>query len=179
MKTAFCAVPAIILLLASAPDSARQTVKRNMLTEQSAFSLELPFERTVKIPDAILDILENDSHVLSAPCYGDLSRSMLEAAEVHLIKISEPAMLIKGKGCLLGANMGPFWIFRSAGDNKFQEILSVDAMVIKVCISESKGYRNISAGAVVGGGKPVFILFKFDGTTYQEVESADDTKQCR
>jgi hypothetical protein len=179
MKTAFCAFLTIILLLASVPDSARQTVKPKMPIEQSAFSLELPFERTVKIPDSVLDVLENDSHVLSAPCHGDLSSSTLEAAEVHLIKNSEPAMLIKGKGCLLGANMGPFWIFRSAGDNKFQEILSVDALVIKVCTDESKGYRNISAGAVVGGGKPVFILFKFAGTTYQEVESADDTKKCR
>lgn len=171
-----------ILLFESTLQSQSQKPQVPTTAEQSSFSLERPFERPVKVPNPVVHMLKSDSSVTTNLCGQQQPpdatlRSWLEAAEIHLAKKAEPALLIKGKSCLLGANEGPFWIFTRANEKEYQQILSVSALGIKVCRTKTNGYRNISAGAAIGGGTASFVLFKFDGEKYQLAES-ESTKEC-
>jgi hypothetical protein len=170
----------VVLFFGSLCCPESQKPKTAMGTEQSSFSLELPLEHPVKVPDAVLQALRRDSSVTTNICGQEepadaTLRSWLEATEVHLARNANAALLIKGKSCLQGANEGPFWIF-NLKDGNYQQILSVSALAVKVCRARTNNYRNISAGAVVGGGKAAFALFKFDGKQYRQ--SDDEMKEC-
>jgi hypothetical protein len=78
--------------------------------------------------------------------------------------------MVKAKdGCLFGANIGPFWVFRNTG-KRYELVLSVSALAVEVLGAKSNGYRDILAGAVASG-QSVSVLYKFDGHRYQETES--------
>lgn len=140
--------------------------------EQARFGLEEPVSQPAPIPDAVLAILKTDSVVLTSGC-GDgqpasiISASWFEAAQVHLDGPEEIALLVKAKdGCLFGANIGPFWVFRKT-QNGYELVFDISALGVELLPSRTRGHKDISAGAVAGG-RVVSVFFKFDGRKYQE-----------
>src|SRR5208282_1683510 len=140
--------------------------------EQMRFGLEESVTQPVAIPDAVLAILRTDSVVITSRC-GDgqpafnISASWFEAAQVHLNGPEEIGLLVKAKdGCLFGANIGPFWVFRKT-QHGYELLLDVDALGVELLPSRTQGHKDISAGAVAGG-KAVSVFYKFDGRKYQE-----------
>jgi hypothetical protein len=146
--------------------------------EQVRFGLEEPVIRTVPVPNAVLGILKTDSVVSTSGCVDQgqsspdkISASWFEASEIHLSRPSEVDLLVKAKdGCLFGANIGPFWIFKNAPEG-YELLLQVNVLAVELLRNKTNGYRNVSAGAVAGG-KAVFVLYKFDGRKYRESGSS-------
>jgi hypothetical protein len=159
----------------------KTSLKETGPAEQTHFDLEEPILRPVPIPRAILQILKIDPAVLQSGCPEkdhppeQILASWFEASPIHLHAESEVDVIVKARnGCLFGANIGPFWVFKSTAKG-YEQILSTAALAINVLQRKSNGYRNISAAAVVAG-KPVTVLYKFDGQSYQEAGSGNISK---
>lgn len=143
---------------------------------ESRFALEQPVNRPVAIPDGVLHTLSQEPDVVGSSCWEraqpskEISSSWFEASQIHLARTDKIDLLVKAKdGCLFGANIGPFWIFRGTG-KKYELVLAVSALGVEILDSKTNGYRDISAGAVASG-RSVRILYKFDGRRYREMES--------
>jgi hypothetical protein len=122
--------------------------------QQVHFELESPVARPVRLSNAILETLKNDPAILQSRCPGrenpspELLASWLEASQVHLKAGRVLDLVVKASnGCLFGANIGPFWIFRST-DRGYEEVLSTNALALDILPTSSNGYRTVSARAV-------------------------------
>jgi hypothetical protein len=141
--------------------------------EQIRFGLEESALHPVPLPQAVLKILMNDGQVRTSRCVSEdeqaqaISASWFEASQIHLDGPDEVDLLVKSKnGCLFGANIGPFWIFRNTPQG-YQLVLNVSALVVTILRSRTNGLSDVSAGAVAGG-EAVSVRFKFDGHKYKE-----------
>jgi hypothetical protein len=170
-----CIPSAALLIIATllAPGVASQQAKKRPSQEQMKFGLEGSVIQPVPIPDAVLAMLRTDSEVRTSRCVDEgqpspsVSASWFEASQIHLDGPVEIDLLVKAKdGCLFGANIGPFWIFKKT-PHGYALLLAVSALGVEVLPSRTNGHKDVSAGAVAGG-KAVSVLYKFDGRRYQE-----------
>jgi hypothetical protein len=166
---------AVLLIIAAllARGAESQQAKKRPSQEQTRFGLEQPVSKPVPIPDAILSILDTDSEVLTSRCVEEgrptrkISASWFEASQIHLDGPEEIDLLVKAKdGCLLGANIGPFWIFEKT-EHGYELLLGVSALGLELLPSRTNSHKDVSAGAVAGGAA-VTVFYKFDGRRYQE-----------
>lgn len=179
-----CMRSAIFLIVAAslAPGAESQQTKKRPSKEQTRFGLEQSVVQPVPIPDGVLAMLGTDSEVRTSRCVDqghqspDIAASWFEAAQIHLDGPEEIDLLVKAKdGCLFGANIGPFWIFRKT-QHGYELLLDVSALGVELLPSQTNGHKDVSAGAVAGG-KAAFVFYKFDGRRYQESGSkAEETK---
>ncbi|HKM66986.1 MAG TPA: hypothetical protein VJX70_07465 [Candidatus Acidoferrum sp.] len=153
-----------------------QQTKKSTAYEQTRFDLEVVVRHPVPLPQAVLKILRHDGEVRSSRCVSEddqaqaISASWFEASQIHLDGPDEVDLLAKGKdGCLFGANMGPFWIFRNT-PQEYKLVLTVSALGVDILRNKTNGLRDVSAVAVAGG-KWVSVSFKFDGQKYQQSET--------
>ncbi len=102
-----------------------------------------------------------------------ISASWFEASKIHLGGPKEVNLLVKAKdGCLFGANIGPFWIFRRTPQG-YELLLAVSALGVRLLPHTTNGHKDIAAGAVAGG-KFVSAFYKFDGHRYVEAGNKVD-----
>jgi hypothetical protein len=175
MKCVLSAVLLIIAALLARGAESQQTEKRPS-QEQMRFGLEESVNQPVPIPDAVLAMLRTDSEVRTSRCVDqgqpspDISASWFEASQIHLDGPEEIDLLVKAKdGCLFGANIGPFWIFKKT-QHGYELLLDVSALGLELLPSRTNGHKDVSVGAVAGG-KAVSAFHKFDGRRYQESEN--------
>jgi hypothetical protein len=102
--------------------------------EQARFGLEEPVVHPVPVPGSVLQILRTDPAVLQSGCFekekpsDPVLASWFEPSEVQLHRERQRDLLVKAKnGCLLGANIGPFWIFGSTREG-YEVLLSTSAL---------------------------------------------------
>jgi hypothetical protein len=165
----------VLLIIAAllAPRAESQQTKKRPSQKQTRFGLEESVIQPVPIPDAVLSMLSADSEVRTSGCIDQgqpnpkISASWFEASHIHLDGPEEVDLLVKAKnGCLFGANIGPFWIFKKT-QYGYELVLNVSALGVELLPSRTNGHKDVSAGAVAGG-KAVSIFYKFDGRRYQE-----------
>lgn len=159
-----------------------QQTKKSTAPEQLRFGLEELVRHPVPLPQAVLKILRDDGEVRSSRCVSEddqghaISTSWFEASQIHLDGPDEVDLLVKAKdGCLFGANIGPFWIFRNTSQG-YKLVLTVSALSVDILRNKTNGLRDVSAGAVAGG-QAVSVSFKFDGQKYKQ--SATKTEETR
>jgi len=158
-------------------------------TEQSDFGIELeaePVQRPVQLPRAALHALSEDKRV--ARCLKknrlraeQLPSNWFAASVIHLDGRDEADLVVLPGGripdtpkgsispnvCLIGANTAQMWVLRKT-QASFQVVLSQTGLGMNVLSTRTRGLRDITIGAAVGGYDDE-IEYKFDGKSYQIV----------
>jgi len=142
----------------------------NARQQQTKFGMETPRpERPVHVPDTVLAILKEDQRLERCGPEVVVTKEWFTASEIDLNGDSlMDLVVVPIEGCLVGANVGPFWVFRKALKS-YQLALAVDALGIEILETKSSGTRDIaiySATATEG----LTTIFKFNGATYQPVQ---------
>lgn len=140
--------------------------------EQTQFAAEGEVEKPVDLPDEVLRELMNDER--NQTCLGinetkeQMPASWFAASQIHLNGDRLPDLVVTPKNaCLFGANMVPFWVFRSTNQG-YKLALSMSGLALQVLNSKTNGYRDIETSAVVQTRYVVTLTFKFDGSQYKQ-----------
>lgn len=160
-------------LLSSHAISAQRKRATQKPREEASFGVEAPIENPVEIPDAVLRRLAQDEQFQR--CYDDIEKrtakpSMLEwfsAAAVRLDDDARADLVVKAEHpCLLGANIGPFWVFRNAGRGNYSLVLDESTLSLRVLRTRTNGLRDIRTQAA--SAREVYTsVWKFNGRSYQ------------
>ncbi len=82
--------------------------------EQTHLRMEEDPKRVVALPEEVLDLLVTDESVVReqscAKRISEPSSPLFVATEIHLNRSQQPDFVVLGRGRLMGANTGPFWI---------------------------------------------------------------------
>jgi hypothetical protein len=158
---------------AQAKDQAQHHEQWHFSTERQITAVEKPAE----IPVEVLGLLRTDDIVLceksclkEVEAFDQIPASWFVASEVHLDGSDEVDLIIlPNRGCLLGANIGPFWIARKA-DQGYRFVLSWVAHDLDILPSRTKGYHDVrftsSSANMIST-----VLCKFDGHKYRPFNS--------
>jgi hypothetical protein len=153
--------------LAQAPGGAKH--------EQTHFALEEPFERSVPLPPSVLKILRADKSNREGfeGCPGrgaekEIPASWFVASEATLKRGESPGLVVRAEnGCLWGANIGPFWVFRRV-NGRYELVLSQSALGLELLNTRTNGYRDIETCAAVAAGRYLVCLkYKFANGKYR------------
>ena len=147
---------------------------------QTRFGVEEPIRRPVRIPAPILRMLRRDEQVQQ--CFqndenrGSDIRSWFVASAMNLNDDRQPDLIVKLSDnaplCLIGANVGPFWVFSNTGQigEGYELVLSESGLGLTILNAKSNGYRNIEMGAAAGAAFLSVSIYRFDGQVYQRRE---------
>jgi hypothetical protein len=139
--------------------------------QQTSFSAEDPVHHPVNVPPDILRLLRQDGRNQTCLKKGqskeDIQASWFVASEIDLKSHRSPDLIIMAVNpCLSGANVVPFWIFRStAGGHTLA--LSATALALDVLTTRSKTYKNLQLTALTANTEHRTV-YKFDGLRYKE-----------
>jgi hypothetical protein len=143
--------------------------------EQSVFSMEDDSVlKPVPVPEGILQNLkETDRDVkLCLEKYdleGPPPSSWFEASQIHLGDPNEidfvvmPAV-VPGLGCLIGANVAPFWIYRKTSQG-FESVFDIHVHHLKILRSKWNGFREIRVYSMTVSTVTTEV-FRFEGDIY-------------
>ena len=115
------------------------------------FQVEKDIKRQVVLPKGVLAILRRNNYV--SHCFRNdefkppiaFSGKWFQAARIDLNGDRYPDYVVKANiGCLYGANIGPFWVFRG-GASGFRLVLELHELGMSIDHHRVKGYRDISA----------------------------------
>ena len=160
----------ILSLLILVCSTYAQTSQKTAHAEQTRFGLEEPIDRPASIPEDVLKILRQDSDVttceLEAGSRDRIPATWYEASRIHLDGTNRADLIVKAKNaCLMGPNLGPFWVFRkTAGGHDL--VLSTVAVGVQILKNKTNGLRDIRIGAIVNL-QPSYVTYRFDGHAYQ------------
>lgn len=147
------------------------------------FNIDERVECPVPLPDAVLEILRKDPITAMCPDGGAASgpiASWFEASKVTLRKGEVSGLLVKPtekSGCLMGANMGPFWLFRRTR-NGYQLILSESGLGLSILDGRKSAYSDIELGAAVQAGSiVVYRLYRFRSGRYNLVQRREEDNE--
>jgi len=134
------------------------------------FSIEEKPEQPVTLPAEVLQILRRDNRVeqclAGKTSTSEFSQSWFEGASVQLSPKKQAALLVKAaEPCLLGANIGPFWVFLNNARG-YALLLPVDAHTRAALGSKTRGHRDIRALAATSWEMKTSV-FQFDGNRYR------------
>lgn len=190
----------LILALVLAQSSAGQTPRGRQLKEQIGFGAEaVPGEVFVQNPVQVskdaLEILKGNLSPGTINCIKNVAHltpdqvpaAWFVGSEVHLdgadkkdlvvlpnvpqILASDSSPDVRNGGCLLGANVGPFWVLRQR-DKQYELLLATSAAALFVLDSKTNGYRDIQTD-LASAVRHTALLFKFDGHQYKLVQGKD------
>jgi hypothetical protein len=92
-------------------------------------------------------------------------RQAFAASEVDLNADRLNDIIVQGVNPrLLGANVGPFWVFRNTGKN-YKLVVTTSALGLEILEEKTKGYRDIRASQATAK-ELLTTTFKYDGTAY-------------
>jgi hypothetical protein len=150
-------------------EASAQTTRRSP-KEQSHFGAEVAIRKATEIPTDVLSILREDKR--NETCLKDgesrmsITSSWFVGSKIHLNGNGDADLVVTARNkCLLGANLVPFWVFRSTPQGH-ELILSVSALGLEVLDSTTNDYRDIQIGAATARRVSTSTL-KFDGKRYQ------------
>src|SRR5689334_22428504 len=158
------------LLVVGACLSAALATQRNARNEQRRFGVEVEVKRPAPIPDEVLRSLRTDARTHG--CLEDgqdphvIDASWFVASVIHLGANNVDDLIVMPKNaCLLGANIGPFWIYRKTSTG-FELVLVTDALGLEILPTRTKGLRDIRASSATAN-RVLVKTFSFNGTRYQ------------
>jgi hypothetical protein len=179
-----CAGVLVLVIFLFQIGEERQSVKNPQVQEQSDFSVEqqyvqTPIRQPVDVPESVLQILRNDKrYVLACAKAQNLSADQVPGmwfigSQIHLDGPAEVDLVVQPRlqpdlrpsnRCILGANVGPFWIFRETP--QANQLLNTGGHDLTVLDSRTKGYRDIKVIVIALSGISTTI-YKFDGQKYE------------
>jgi hypothetical protein len=136
------------------------------------FHVEEDIKNQVALPNGVLKLLRNNEYVRQGCIRNDefkpktdFSGKWFQAGRVDLNGDKLADYVVKAnEGCLRGANIGPFWIFRGT-QRGYKLVLQLHELAMSVDKNRTKGYRHIgtvSLTAVKGRAG----LWVFNGSEY-------------
>lgn len=174
----------------------RQTVNRDGQTEQTSFGADPPpgqqfIRKPLQLPAAALQVLRDtlDRGTLNCLKHNGITPDEVPAAwfvasEIHLDGPEEVDLIVQpnlpriathdlphyeAAGCLLGANVGPFWVLRNTS-GRYNLLLETYALGLEVLDSRSNFYRDIQTVASTAVTRTT-ILYKMAVAQYQIAEN--------
>jgi hypothetical protein len=136
-------------------------------TEQKRFQLEEPFAHPVSIPKPVLKMLASQLSESGCPDNAKVTESWFTAAELKLNRGEVPGLIVKPgaeSGCFLGANIGPFWVFRCRA-GVYELVLKQVALQVLALLAlprQTNGFHDLEYSAATGGGRNIVSLtYKF------------------
>jgi hypothetical protein len=137
------------------------------------YQLEQPFQQPVPVPLQVLAILRSDKwnreSFDACPSRGDLTQipaSWFVAARIDLTQGGNSGMIVKAEnGCLWGANVGPFWVFRHTSKG-YALVLQVNTLALEFLDSRINGYRDIQTTAATAVAL-TSTVYRFKGGAYR------------
>lgn len=140
--------------------------------KQLSFSMEEKPERPVMVPEDVMQILRRDESNRSI-AQGDPPASWFVASELYLNDDDLPDLIVMpANPRLLGANIGPFWVFRKTPQG-YQLVLSESAFVLDVLNTRTNSYRDIRLIALTAKEK-FTVTYKFNGSAYRPGRSSQE-----
>lgn len=142
--------------------------------EQTSFAVDWPpdgvfIKKPVEIPSGALDVIADSLARGTVNCLKHhnisperLPLSWFAGSEIHLDGPEEVDLIVQpnlpkiaahevplgeGAGCLLGANIGPFWVIRKNSSGRYSLLLATYALGLKILDSRANYYRDIEAVA--------------------------------
>jgi hypothetical protein len=176
-----------------------QEPEKNSQPEQTRFGAdwvagEVFISKPVQIPLGALQVIRDNLSL--PPVAGCLERngmtseqvpaSWFAASEIHLAGPEEVDLIVqpdlpkivsheippetaKAANCLLGANVGRFWVMRKNPSGRYSLLLATVALGLEVLDSRANFYRNIRTGASTAVTSTT-ILYKMYAGQYQLAE---------
>lgn len=136
---------------------------------QRSFGAEEPMRRPARIPKAVLRLLRQDERVRR--CLSDAAErqkelaSWFSASAVELNNDRRSDLLVKPEnGCLWGANIVPFWIFRNGGAG-YELVLKTHGLGVDILRKRTLGHHDVEVGAA-SADRSYGAVYKFDGKRY-------------
>jgi hypothetical protein len=139
--------------------------------EQKSFTLEGEFIAPVRLPPAVLKVIASQISEFGCSDAAHADESWFTTAQIELNAAEAPGLIVKPGpkgGCLLGANIGPFWIFRLRG-GVYRQVLRQEALQVDELNSQTEGFHDLGFTAVVGG-KVAKLNFSFSRGSYALVK---------
>jgi hypothetical protein len=184
----------LLLLAAVSACAGEQTTKKGNEPEQTVFGADpLPqqfIRKPVQVPPAALQVLRDSLGRGAVNCLksngitaDDVPALWFVASEIHLDGPEEVDLIVQpnlpkirtdelphheASGCLLGANVGPFWVLRNTS-GRYGLLLETYALSLEVLNSRSNFYRDIQAEGATAGTLTT-ILYKMAVAQYQVAE---------
>jgi hypothetical protein len=142
---------------------------------QTLFQLEEKFAHPAPLPASVLETLQTDTSnqqlFESCPTRGSqhaIPSSWFVAAEVDLKHGESRGLVVRAEnGCLWGANIGPFWVFRHT-DLGYEVVLDASALGLELLDTRTNGFRDLRLSSA-SGGEVHSTVFKFSGGKYRAV----------
>lgn len=167
-----------------------QALQRDQQREQTTFGVEWEkgdIRKPVEVPDAALQVLRDTLSRGPLNCIKgkgttpeQVPASWFVASEIHLDGPDEVDLIVVPNGprmrelppaasCLLGANVGPFWVLRKNKSGRYGLLLETYALGLEVLDSRANFYRNIQTVSSTAVTRTT-LLFKMDVAQYQLAE---------
>jgi hypothetical protein len=197
-RSVWCLVLALFVAVLAVSVEAQEPEK-NSQPEQTSFGTdwvasEVFISKPVEIPLGALQVIRDTLSL--PPVAGCLERngmtpeqvpaSWFAASEIHLAGPEEVDLIVqpnlpkmisheippdtaKAANCLLGANVGRFWVIRKNPSGRYSLLLATVALGLEVLDSRANFYRNIRAVASAARTSTT-ILYKMYVAQYQVAE---------
>ena len=138
--------------------------------EQTRFGVETEVKRPAPIPAEIVESLREDRRNRTCLEEGQsaarIDASWFVGSIVNLNGRSGNDLIVKPQNpCLLGANLGPFWIYRETA-NGYRLVLAVDALALELLSRRTNGLRDIVASAATASTVSR-RTYSFNGSRYE------------
>ncbi|HXY24645.1 MAG TPA: hypothetical protein VEI73_08340 [Candidatus Acidoferrum sp.] len=130
------------------------------------------FPGAASLPECVRHLLASDDHVVNALKYENRSPEQLPAewftaSEKDLGQNNGKLLIVMGAGLMRGANINPFWIFRTSAQS-CDLLLNVGAHDLDILRARTNGLPDISIVSLTAI-RYFEAKFSFDGRGYQEV----------
>lgn len=164
----------IAIVVAHLPAALGQNSSKTA-NSQTVFQLEEKFTHPSPLPASVLARLQADSSnqqlFENCPTRGSqhvIPSGWFLAAQVDLRRGDSAGLVVRAdNGCLWGANIGPFWVFRHT-DIGYELVLDASALGLELLDTRTNGYRDILLNSAYRG-EVHSTVFKFIDGRYRAV----------
>lgn len=138
--------------------------------EQTRFGVEIEVKQPAPIPAEILESLREDPRnrtcLEEGQSEASIDASWFVGSIVHLNGRSGNDLIVMPQNpCLLGANLGPFWIYRETAKG-YRLVLAVDALVLELLSRRTNGLRDIVTSRATASAVSR-RTYSFNGSRYE------------
>ena len=159
-----------IVLLLNVFHSPALATQVNGGSEQRRFGIDVHVKKPTTIPEEVLRNLRTDERARACLQEGQdansVDASWFVASVIHLgANNVDDLIVMPQNACLLGANIGPFWVYRKTPTG-FGLVLVTNALGLEVLSTRTRGLRDIHASSATAT-KVSTKTFSFNGSRYQ------------
>lgn len=146
--------------------------RRGQASAQTIFNYQAPFERQIRLPDPVLNILRNDEKNRQSfdKCQSrgkvkEIPAKWFTAAEISLQQDVPPAIIVRAdNACLTEPNTAPFWVVRRTGTD-YQLVFTDTATSLVFQPIPSDGFPHIECRSELAGVS-IVREFEYKNDTY-------------